>query len=456
MTAGELQAQVLPDAHMRRPLRAWLDRLVGDVPARELAIVAGIAALGFAIRLVFVLAFRNHTLFGDEIEYNVEGRFIAHGHWLWSTTPFGFAHPTIWKAPGYPAFVGVVYSLFGSSATHAIVVQTLFGPVTIVLTWLLARRLFTPRIAVVAAAIVAVYPFAWEFETRLAAESIVTPFTLLILLLFLERRVTPGRAAAVGALVGLMLLIRPSAIYLVPAFLIAWVVASGWRRGVLLTVVSVVCMCLVVLPWTIRNHHVTGSFVPISSQDQAPYGVFNNDAARDQKLPWAWRYRTTREAKLFAALSTPRHPSEVELRRILRNRAIDYVKAHPSSLVKAFYWNGITRLWDVRRPGHVLDEATATGRSRAVTGIGLAMYWVMLPLALAGLWLFRGRRGLVLPLIAMAATASVVFTTDAVTRYRAPFEPVIVILAVAAASQLATRWSRGRARPSRPRAARAA
>jgi 4-amino-4-deoxy-L-arabinose transferase-like glycosyltransferase len=456
MTAGEIEAQTWPEAHAPAAPRTRLARLAGDVPMREIAIVAGLAALGFAVRLVFVLAFRNHVLLGDEIEYDIEGKFIADGHWFWSTTPFGFAHPTIWKAPGYPAFVGAVYALLGSSATHALVVQTLLGPVTIVLTWLLARRLFNPTVAVAAAAIVAVYPFAWEFETRLAAESLVTPLTLIVLLLFLERPATWRRALLVGVVLGLMLLVRPSALYLVPAVAVAWVVAGGWRRGALLTLVSVACMCLVVFPWTLRNHHVSGAWVPISSQDQAPYGVFNDDAAHDRKLPWEWRYQTHRDQDLIRSLSTPRHPSEVELRDTLRTRAKDYIKAHPSSVVKAFYWNGLTRLWDVRRPAHVLDEATATGRSRALTGIGLAMYWVMLPLALAGLWLARRRPGLVLPVIATAVSASVVFTADAATRYREPFEPLIVILAVSAAWQLWRRSARGRARPSPGRAAGAA
>jgi hypothetical protein len=252
--------------------------------------------------------------------------------------------------------------------------------------------------------------------------------------------------------VGVTLLIRPSGVYLVPAVAVAFLLASGWRRGTLLTIATVACACLVVLPWTVRNHHVTGAWVPISAQDQAPYGVFNDDAAHDPKLPWGWRFRTTRDAALLASLRTPHHPSEVELRRILRRRAVDYVKAHPSSLAKAFYWNGITRLWDVRRPGHVLGEASAIGRSRAVTKVGLAMYWVLLPLALLGLWFARARRGVVLPLIALAISASLVYTSDAATRYRAPLEPVIVILGVSAAWHLARAWSRRRGRRSPLRA----
>jgi len=53
-----------------------------------------------------------------------------------------------------------------------------------------------------------------------------------------------------------------------------------------------------------------------------------------------------------------------------------------------------------------------------------------------GLWRLRRRRELVLPVLAMALAASVVFTVAAATRYRLPLEPLIVILACAALPQL--------------------
>lgn len=59
---------------------------------------------------------------------------------------------------------------------------------------------------------VAVYPFAWQFEVRLFAESLVTPLTLIVLLLALDRRASARRAALVGLVAGLMILVRPSAL----------------------------------------------------------------------------------------------------------------------------------------------------------------------------------------------------------------------------------------------------
>ncbi|MGI8505749.1 MAG: hypothetical protein ACR2MK_02900, partial [Solirubrobacteraceae bacterium] len=88
---------------------------------------------------------------------------------------------------------------------------------------------------------------------------------------------------------------------------------------------------------------------------------------------------------------------------------------------------------DIRRRSRSLTEVRFEGRSRLVTNLGLDAYWVLLPLALIGLWRTRRRRMLVLGVLAMALGASIVFTTDSGTRYRVPLEPLIAVLACAGA-----------------------
>ena len=410
--------------------------------------LVAIVVLGFAVRLAFVIATHGHQLAGDEVEYDAEGRLIAAGHWFWALAPTGVPHPGMWKTPVYPAFVGVLYEVLGPHYDRVLLVQTLLGPVTIVLTWILGRRLFGPRVALAAAAVVALSPFAWQFEVRLLAESIVTPLTVLFLIVVVERAPTARRAALVGVLTGLIILARPSSVYLLPAIAAAFAIGAGIRRGAALTGLAVLIAALTIVPWTIRNHHVSGAWVPLSVQDAAPYGTFNDDAAHDRQNPWAWRVTNDRDAPLLARA---RQLGDLRLRNRLRENFTEYIKDHPSSLAKAFYWNGLTRLWDVRRPGHVLDEARFSGRSRAVTGVGLAIYWVLLPLALVGLYLGRRRRALVIPVVALALSASVVFTAEGGTRYRAPFEPLVALLACSAGVHLYDRY--GRKAPLVPAAA---
>jgi hypothetical protein len=191
-----------------------------------------------------------------------------------------------------------------------------------------------------------------------------------------------------------------------------------------------VVAALVVAPWTIRNAVVTGAFVPISAQDAAASGTFNNDAAHDTVYPWAWRPLPSRDRDVF----DPRHPRpDAVWRAELLRRARAYISDHPTSVPKALFWNGLVRTWDVRSPARILDEVPFEARSRHLTEIGLAMYWVLLAVALTGLWRLRRRLTLLLPILAAVAAMAVVFTVDGGTRYRAPVEPLLVVIACSSA-----------------------
>ena len=88
------------------------------------------------------------------------------------------------------------------------------------------------------------------------------------------------------------MLIRPSSIFVFAGVLAAWVLAAGWRRGHRLDGARRVAVAaLTVLPWTIRNYVVSdGALIPISVQDGAAYGTFNDEAANDPACPYAWRF----------------------------------------------------------------------------------------------------------------------------------------------------------------------
>jgi 4-amino-4-deoxy-L-arabinose transferase-like glycosyltransferase len=407
-----------------------------DVPRRERLLVLGAMVAGVAVVLLYVLTTRSHPLRGDELFYDETARFWADGKLWWGTAPFGNAHPTAWKPPLYPAFVGTLYAVVGDSPLRAECVQAFLAAVTVGLTWLFARRLFGPRPAVVAAWVVALFPLAFEYYGLLFPEALAIPLTLLALNVFVDREPTPRLAVAAGAAVGVGLLVRPTSFFLLAGVLAAFVVATGWRRGVALTALAIATAVVVVAPWTVRNYAEQDGFIPISVQDGAVYGTFNAEAARDD---FAWRAFLADPPKVLAE----RDPdtSEAELRSGMQSFAFDYIGDHPDSVPKAFFWNGLVRFWDLRPPGDALDEVAFQGRSRVVRGIGLGMHYVLLPLAAVALWRVRRRRSVVVPVLAVVAAASLTYTVLGGTRYRAPLEPLVVVLA---ASLLATR------RPARP------
>jgi len=397
--------------------------------------------LSIAIVVLYALATRPNALGGDQSEYHIQGQFFDQGKWWWSTILLETPHPTAWKAPLYPAWVGFWYEILGPGPTKLAVVQgVLLAPLTVLLTWLLARRWFGLPAAAVSAFGIAAFPLSWEFFGLLYSEALAIPLTLGVILATIGREgPTTLKAAWVGALVGICILVRPTSFFLFAGLAVAWVIASGWRRGLGMTALALACAALVVAPWTIRNAVELDGFVPISIQDAAAYGTFNEEAANDPEFPYAWR---ALPVGLSAELERNPINSEVELRSRLQDRAREYVVDHPTSIPKAFFWNGLSRFWDVRRPARALSETDFDGRSRAVTTVGLGAYYLLLPLALLGLWRLRHRRTLLLPVLALALAASAVFTIQAGTRYRAPIEPLIVVLA-ASNLTLLPRFGRG-------------
>lgn len=391
---------------------------------RERKLLLAAIALSLLVRIVYVLATRDHTLAGDEPEYDLEARFFAGGEWFFSTTPFGDPHQTTWKAPGYGTFLGVLYALTGSGVDKALILQSLvLAPVAILVTFLLGRRLFSSPVGLVAAFVVAVYPNTWQFDVRLYSEALATPLTVMAFLLLLTSR----RPALLGAVIGAALLVRPSSVFLLVGAAVAFVAAGGFRVGARQTAITVGVAVLVVAPWSIRNATLDGPWVPISVQSAALYGTFNDDAASDGALPWKWRPVPKRDVELFKPAN---RITDGELYRELNARSFDYIEDHPSSVLKAFVRNGVQRLWDLRPPGQALDDTKYEGRTRSVTAVGLAMYYPLLLLALLGLRRLTWPQRLTIG--ALVGAACVVYLGDAGTRYRAPFEPLIVVLAVAA------------------------
>lgn len=201
-------------------------------------------------------------------------------------------------------------------------------------------------------------------------------------------------AVAFGLLTGAALLLRPSAAFMLLAAAVFWLVASGWRQSARLMVVAVACAVMVVVPWTIRNAIELDGFIPISVQDASIAGTFNpTSAALTDGDKFAWLPVADRDRDLF----DPRRPMEEKDLR--------------EELIKA------------RR------DAAFEGRSTRVATVAWVAWWVAFPLALLGLWRLRRNRAIVLSVAAFAVGLTLTYGFQGGTRYRAPAEPLAIVLA---------------------------
>lgn len=421
---------------MRR-LRAAAGDFAADVGRRDLRLLAVALVLALIVRLAYWAVTNDHTLAGDEIEYHREGLLWADGHPFWSDAVYGIERPSAWKAPGYPAWIGVLYSVLGADAARVMLVQTLLGPLNAFLVYLLARRLAGPTAGLVGAFAWAVYPPGFQYEQLLYSEGLAAVGTSAVLLALWrtdQTSVAVRSAAVFGVVTGVTLLLRPSAGFVFLAALVFWALIAGLRRGAALTVVSVACAVLVVAPWTIRNAIQLDGFIPISVQDAALAGTFNDTSAN---LPapntWAWLPVAERDRDLF----DPKNPmEEKDLRAELISRGRSYIVDHPTAPLESLWWNG-RRLWDIRSPDLTQSDGVFEGRDRRVSKVAFFAYWLAMPFAVLGAWRLRRRsRAIAWSVVAFAVGLTLTYSFQAGTRYRAPAEPLIIALAAAGAASL--------------------
>ncbi len=186
---------------------------------------------------------------------------------------------------------------------------------------------------------------------------------------------------------------------------------------------------LVIAPWTIRNMvEFDGALIPVSIQDAAVYGTFNDEAVNDPAQPYAWR-PTPESARATLDEMERERVDEDEFHDRLRELGTDYILDNPQTVPVAIFRNGILRFWELRPPSQAIDEVTTQGRSTKVRGLGLLMYYPLLICALIGTWRLRRRTDIVVPVLAAVGLVAIVFMIIGATRYRAPLEPLLVILA---------------------------
>jgi hypothetical protein len=167
-------------------------------------------------------------------------------------------HPDLYQAPLYPSILAIGFAV--SSATPEVVsaIGGLFWLVAISLSWLLARRYLSLGESVVVALCLA---FCASFLVGSVTGMVYPLLASLSLGVILLSGVggevdVPGwQVAVAGVLSGLLVLVHPLMLALLPVMVMALWPRGKWQVGGLFLVGFVVC----VLPWLIRNWFVGGN-----------------------------------------------------------------------------------------------------------------------------------------------------------------------------------------------------
>lgn len=256
---------------MKAALTGWGRRALPSQPPLPVSLRWALVAtlvIGALLRVVWALRMEPPAGLADPFFYLSLGDNLANGH--------GYSYldvdangalsgyvPTAYYPPGYPLFLGVVLWVGGllpgdlSPFTVAVGANVVLSVVLIGLVFSLGRRLAGPRVGVIAAIVVAVWPNLVFHSGVVLTETLFLVLFVLMLLIALatpEVARQPGwrRVAAIGVLLGLVGLVRPVSFVVAPLFLVLWW-SSGVGRAIRRCAVVGVACAAVLAPWAIAS-----------------------------------------------------------------------------------------------------------------------------------------------------------------------------------------------------------
>jgi 4-amino-4-deoxy-L-arabinose transferase-like glycosyltransferase len=245
--------------------RFW--RHIERLSTRRLIVIIVVAAAASSLlfsTLVYprIAAPLNSTIAEDGYDKLAYGLFR-----LGTFTYFPSEVPTVLRGPAYPAFVaGILYLGEGFYPLSVQIAQAGVHAATAVLCFIIGMMLWNSRRAsTIAALVCSVHPFLLWYTARIVTETLATfLFTAFIAaLLWYNGQRTTARVALAGLLGGLAALCKQTFLPL-PFLAAAFIVLRQKNERRFVHALVMVCTTVaLVLPWTIRNYHVSNKVIPV-------------------------------------------------------------------------------------------------------------------------------------------------------------------------------------------------
>ena len=412
----------------------------------RLSVVIYLVAL--VVRVVYnITVARNYIPMFDAALYNtLAHNLVDRGCYCLYGLQQSVSRPPLW-----PFVIALIYTLAGKVLFYVQVFYSFLGAGTCVIVFLFTRDLFGHKAAVFSGTLASVYPCLFVYDGWLYTESLYTFFLTAFVyslyklqytprlpsysiqlnrtkrawLMFLQRR----WAIACGILIGLAALTRPNGIFLI-GLVVVWGIfvmrakILAWKI-VLRDVLIILCLAvLLVLPWTYRNYQITHTFVPVSTGiGEVLKGVYNDNAL---KANGQWSPPPHSTSHDFSGY-TPANDAQDT------STAFTWIGTHLSALP---YLLGLhfLNMWIPYTYSHGLafEESSVSSQTflLMVVLIYVTAIFVIASAVFGLICTWKRRRQQLLAvylLLACIIGQNMIFYGD--MRFRAPIEPVLVVLA---------------------------
>lgn len=351
---------------------------------------------------------------------------------------------TIDRAPLWPAVIAVFYGILGPHDNLVRLFLSFVGSGTCLLIYFFARDLFGSRIGLFAGILAAIYPFLFIYDGWLYSESLYTflLFAFCYTLYHLQR--TPRRSLMIlsGLLLGSVSLTRPNgplilALFIIWAIIIAWTKILSWRTVIQSAITISLLAVLLILPWTARNYLATHVLIPVAVGDGKVFiGAYNDDTSTPayQNGYYLGIWIVPNESAPSVSDQFPADcaaPCEVTRDNTYKYYAWQWIQSHPDKMPMMLGLHAIN-MWQIttQEADLPINRFPDRGTSHFVVGMMVTITPIVFALAALGLIVTRRRwRELLFIYFMIALTFIQCVILYGIPRFRAPIEPMLIVLA---------------------------
>lgn len=391
------------------------------------------------------------TIEGDTHSYVRPARAIVED-WRFNHAP-GVDEPEYLRTPGYPGLLAAVFAVSDQSKTAVLLVQVVLSTVTVLMVYLLASRMWSSTVGLVAAVLTVLEPLQNYTSGTLVTECLDALLLILVCAAgFAVFRAPQPRLRSL-VLLGLALaaatMVRPVTYYL-PGLVVGLLVvraargAISWARFARLLAAFLVPLVVVVGGWQLRNYERAGSWRMSGVEgknllDFRAAGVVADEEGISLNAA---------QARLRRELPDPSTVGPGAFYDRMYHQGLDILVAHPITAARLTGEGLVNELTSVRyKAFRYFGMKPPTG---VVAGAAMALQLAFYAVVVYGFVLAIRKRRALLAHVFIAAVALYVLLVSAGPeafrargeRFRAPVMPILILYAAGGIVELVRRRRR--------------
>ncbi|MFC2141362.1 ArnT family glycosyltransferase [Acidobacteriota bacterium] len=352
--------------------------------------------------------------------------------------------PSIDYEPIYPIVLGIGYKLFGKNWFSITLIQSILYGLTSWIIFLLGINLKDELSGFIAALYHSIYPYLF-FQCLSVFDTTLFIF-MFVLLLFLVSNKSRWNLARhdilLGITMGIFLLVRGSAVALLPSIILYIVITSKkkevFRSGLLI----LVALLLTISPWIIRNYKYTNSII-ISTHGGFGFWQGNNELSRyylENNISLDEVYRSDTKPEIYKVYPQKARPpmDSLKVANAYKAEALKFINEYPSEALK-LAWVKFNKFWSWQY--NPVADLYAFGDYFLRQNIYFISYIPLLLSLAAGLYiLYKSSSNkflLAISILLSYTIAHMVFI--GYTRLRLPLDPILMLMFGITVSQI---WSK--------------